>query len=455
MGLLQPTISILGQDPKRTHRINANSFQQSAITTVNGWQYVAFYTDHPASTKPHACMINLSRREVQASTYSEWQTLSFLDYEQAADDGHNTISIGVCSGDGSIHLAFDHHCDELRYRTLKYLGPAKPLDDANVWDEALFSKTQNYLPGIAHNKLMDEVTYPRFVNVNDDLLLTYRIGQAGLGSDILYRYCAKSSKYTYMGQQLTGISNSPYINGLDYRQSRLYMSWCYRNFVPFDLSAGSDAHKQQAGPNGPENNYDLNFAYSDDVGKTWKSSDGSTLAVLDGKEENTILPESKARVFEIPMGSGILNQEAQAVDWDGGFWVLNRENGMGEQQWILYYRESTGKWTKSAVPAEFINKPTETGLRGGISVSSQNHVYLALPGNTDSSLSIIGVQRKNDQTVFEVVWRGHGFDGEPSVEMQKVDGGNENLSIFTRTDKNEDGHRSIVVLDFDIGSSRR
>ncbi|KAA8576511.1 hypothetical protein EYC84_006621 [Monilinia fructicola] len=420
---------------------------------VNGWQYVAFYTDYPASAKPNTCVVNLGRRKAQ-STYLEWETLTFSDYEQVVDDGHNTISIGVCRGDGSIHLAFDHHCDRLRYRALRYLGgPERSLEDPNAWDETLFSKTQDYLPGIAHNDLMDEVTYPRFVNIDDDLLLTYRIGQAGLGSDVLFRYHAESSKYTYIGQQLTGISNSPYINGLDYRQLRLYMSWCYRNFVPFDFPTGSDAHKQQAGPNGPENNYDLNYACSDDGGKTWKSSDGSTIAVLDGKEGNTILPGFEARVFEIPMGSGILNQEAQAVDWDGGFWVLNRENMAGEQQWILYHRDSTGNWGKSAVPAEFVNKPTLTGSRGSISVDSENRVYLALPGNTDASLSIMKVQKKGEQTFFELVWRGHGFDGEPSIEIHKLDGGNENLSIFTRTDKNEDGHRSIVVLDFNIGLS--
>ncbi|RAL63133.1 hypothetical protein DID88_004215 [Monilinia fructigena] len=415
MGIPPPTISILGQDPKRRHRINANSFQQNAITTVNGWQYAAFYTDHPASAKPNTCVINLGRRKVQ-STHLKWEMLTFSDYEQVVDDGHNTISIGVCRGDGSIHLAFDHHCDKLRYRTLRYLGPEKFLEDSNTWDETLFSKTQDYLPGIAHNKLMDEVTYPRFVNMNDDLLLTYRIGQAGLGSDILFRYYAESSKYTYIGQQLTG----------------------------------SDAHKQQAGPNGPENNYDLNYAYSDDVGKTWKSSNGNTIAVLDGNEGNTILSGYEARVFGIPMGSGILNQEAQAVDWDGGFWVLNRENMSRGQQWILYHRESTGNWEKSVVPAECINRPTLTGSRGSISVDSKNKLYLALPGNTDSSLSIIRVQKKGEQTVFEVIWRGHGFDGEPSIEIQNLDGGNENLSLFTRTDKNKDGHRSIVVLDFDI-----
>ena len=45
------------------------------------------------------------------------------------------------------------------------------------WNSTLFTKTQGYLPGIPHNDIMKEVTYPRFVNVDDDLLLTYRIGQ--------------------------------------------------------------------------------------------------------------------------------------------------------------------------------------------------------------------------------------------------------------------------------------
>ncbi|KAF5878527.1 putative dockerin type 1 protein [Botrytis fragariae] len=419
MGLPEPSISILGPDPKRTHRINANSFQQNAITTVDGWQYVAFYTDHPTSTKLNACMMNLGRRKV-SPTPSKWEILSFHDYEQVVDDGHNTISIGICSGDGSIHIAFDHHCDRLRFKILKRIDSEKHSKNSNVWNASLFSQTQDYLPGIAHNELMDEVTYPRFVNTGDDLLLTYRIGQAGLGSDILYRYSSKSFTYTYLGQHLTGVSNN--------------------------------AHKQQAGPNGPENNYDLNFAYSEDVGRTWKSSDGTTLAVLDGKEENTILPQSKARVFEIPMGSGILNQEAQAVDRKGNFWVLNRGNSAGEQQWILYHRDCTGFWTKNAVPTDGINKPTEIGSRGSISVDSKNDVYLALPGNTDSTLSIVKVHSKDGQVFFDLAWSASGFDGEPSVEIQEVEGGGENLSIFTRTDKKEDGLRDVVVLDFDLDS---
>lgn len=164
----------------------------------------------------------------------------------------------------------------------------------------------------------------------------------------MFRYSSSTHTYTYLGQHLTGISNNPYINGIDYRLSRLHISWCYRNFVAFPDSAGADAHKQQAGPNGPQNNFDLNYAFSDDIGQTWKNSACRLLADLrgskDGSVESSIKPGAEgARVFEIPMNSGILNQEGQAADWGGGFWVLNREKVSGTEKWIVYHRDANGK----------------------------------------------------------------------------------------------------------------
>ena len=172
-------------------------------------------------------------------------------------------------------------------------------------------------------------------------------GQAGLGSDVLYRYSSLNHRYTCLGQHLTGVFNSPYINGIDHRLSRLHISWCYRSFVSFPPSAAPDAHKRQAGPNGPENNHDFNYAFSDDLGETWKNSEGLVLAKIgskaDTKFEATIKPDAEgARVFEIPSGSGILNQEAQTPDWEGGFFALNRENKNGEEKWKIYYREPHG-----------------------------------------------------------------------------------------------------------------
>ena len=72
------------------------------------------------------------------------------------------------------------------------------------------------------------------------------------------------------------------------------------------------------------------------------------MALIGSKAEEgiefTIKPgHDGARVFEIPMGSGILNQEAQTADWIGGFWALNRENAGGAEKWILYHRDLAGK----------------------------------------------------------------------------------------------------------------
>ncbi|KAH6675648.1 hypothetical protein B0J14DRAFT_509127 [Halenospora varia] len=445
--LEDPLISILGIDPQRTHRINANSFQQNALTTVDDWQYVVFYTESEKSSG--VCRVNLARRKIRLASESieqeKWETIVFDDYDQTADDGHNTISIGVCKGDGTIHLSFDHHCDKLRFRS-SIIGDG--IDP--TWSTSRFTETRDFLPGLAHDELMDEVSYPRFVNVGDDLLLTYRIGQAGAGSDIVYRYSSNSHEYVYLGQHLTGINNNPYINGIDYRVGRLHTSWCYRNFVEFPKSADANAHKQQAGPNGPENNHDLCYAFSDDRGETWKASDGRELARLEGKstvDSNTsILPTaSGARVFDIPMGSGILNQEGQTADWDGGFWALNREKVDNVERWMVYYRTARGHWLKKLVSN--VSLPTEIGNRGSMCVDKSSNVYLVLAGNSDDSLSILWSSKAQGYQAFDVVWTGNGYDGEPLVDVQRLEV-SDILSVFTRTAG--ESSRKLVLLDFHL-----
>ncbi|KAH8602796.1 hypothetical protein B0O99DRAFT_604336 [Bisporella sp. PMI_857] len=446
--LYSPQKSVLGRDPERTHRINANSFQQNAITSFGEWQYATFYTDALDANQSGVCHVNITRRRISqvSNTVNNWETLTFKDYNQTMDDGHNTISIAVCRGDGTVHIAYDHHCDDLRFRISEQGIALK--SGIGSWSTCNFTTTQGSLPGIASNDFMKEVTYPRFANIGDDLLLTYRIGQAGLGSDVLYRYSASNHVYTYLGQHLTGISNSPYINGIDYSLGRLHISWCYRNFVQTDADTPANAHKQQAGPNGPENNHDLNYAFSDDLGETWKNSDGATLAVLANQDVNTIRPGAYGiRVFEIPMGSGILNQEAQAADWEGGFWVLNRENRSGSQRWVVYHRDPKGSWT--SVQVNSTSQPTEIGSRGSICADRRNQVFLVLPGNMETSLSIMRAKILGGSIEFEEVWRDKGFDGEPLVDIQRLEF-SDVLSVYTRTASSgsEDAKKNVVVIDF-------
>lgn len=149
-----------------------------------------------------------------------------------------------------------------------------------------------------------------------------------------------------MGTYLEGTENNPYINGLDYRNSRLHVTWTYRDFVPFegwDKTTGTQ-HKQQAGPNGIENNHDLWYSYSDDQGRTWKNDRGVTVAELD-KGESVLRSSNDIKVFSIPKGCGAHNQEDQVVDHDGGVHVLNRDTMDGQMQWKHYYRSPEGMHT--------------------------------------------------------------------------------------------------------------
>lgn len=48
---------------------------------------------------------------------------------------------------------------------------------SHAWEASLFTETKHCLPGVGMDESLKEVTYPRFVNIGDDLLFTYRTGQ--------------------------------------------------------------------------------------------------------------------------------------------------------------------------------------------------------------------------------------------------------------------------------------
>lgn len=117
--LAEPTVTILGRDPaQRKFNINCNAFQQDALVSLNGWQYCSFYSflqsDNPSSVAassgldPEPLYVHLARRQLPRGP---WELLVLDDYPQTTDDGHNTVQMGICPGDGTVHLSYDHHCD--------------------------------------------------------------------------------------------------------------------------------------------------------------------------------------------------------------------------------------------------------------------------------------------------------------------------------------------------------
>ena len=78
--------------------INGKSYQQMPIETYKGWQYVTYY-----DPQRHVC---IGRRKLPDGV---WELIQFKDYLFEGNDNHNVTVLGISPGDGTIHLAFDHH----------------------------------------------------------------------------------------------------------------------------------------------------------------------------------------------------------------------------------------------------------------------------------------------------------------------------------------------------------
>ncbi|KAK7204069.1 hypothetical protein BZA70DRAFT_268482 [Myxozyma melibiosi] len=389
-------------------RINCNAFQQDAITTFAGAEYAAAYQPSDPENALSPRLITLARRIINDANAGKWECFAFDDYLQTTNDGHNVISIGI-SGDGVIHLSWDLHGDKINYRAS---DPGLANDPSRPWAADAFKPIQNDLSGIQ----LSMVTYPRFLRMlNNDLLFEFRIGKSGLGDDYLYHYSSKTSTWSpvgkHSGMYLKGVENNAYINGIDQDSSgRLHVSWTYRDYVEDRPEFLSEKVRQtatrNAGPNGPENNHDLYYIYSDDEGATWRNTHGELLSL-------PVTPDAPGiKIYDIPKFSGIMNQEGQTVDSKGGFHALNRQDGF----YYHYYRSPDGSWTRSKI----LDLPAISfGDRGKLVGGSDGDVYALLPGNVGSDTFTITRWARGG---WSKVWQEDGYTGEPCVDRYLKDG---------------------------------
>ncbi|KAH9933964.1 uncharacterized protein BXZ73DRAFT_46129 [Epithele typhae] len=451
----------LGQDPPSVNHLNGESFQQDPLVTFNGYQYAAFYVPDASNTSIRHP--SLSRRAL-AGAAKNWETFSFTEYNQTDDDGHNVISIGISHGDGTVHMGFDQHDNNLTYRASQ---PGVATNPAEIqWSAELFGPVLDYLPGtesLDKSTYFINVTYPRFLSVPSsaqtdggaDLIMELRVGRSGLGDDWLYKYTPNKG-WAQIGRYLLGVNNNAYINGLDFDlEGTLMTTWTYRDYVN---DVGQDV-AVQAGPNGPENNHDLNFAYSEDLGETWLNNWKQTIANMSVQEP--IKPVSAGIVmFGIPKYGGILNQEGQAIDSEGRMHVLNRENTTGTEQWYHYWRSTTSHWTRTPLPLpptlqttnNITATPTVIGKRGKVvpvpasSFSGPASILLLLPSNAPNStaLSILRSTAAGHFRDWEAVWEAEsGCGWEPLYDRYRLaEDGVLSMFLVNGTE--------VQVVDFDL-----
>ncbi len=281
-------------------QLSGGSFQQDALLTYNGYQYTVYYN----STR-NVC---IARRKLP---FGAWQEV-VLSYRNTEDDSHNVISMGICRNDGTIHLSYDHHNDDLHYC---YSIEGLANDPENLpWTAESFSATTNVM-----DQEVPNVTYPRFISMPDgNLLFECRFRWSGYGDSYLRKYDGNTHSWTRIGRYVQGEDYTPdacaYINRMDYDvNGRLHVSWCWRD----DFGGGS--------------NHDLYYGYSDDHGYTWYDKDGTVACYTEdmdpvySSETGTCMGQTKT-VFmlkEIPYYKGYINQESQASDSKGRVHILN------------------------------------------------------------------------------------------------------------------------------------
>ena len=338
--------------------INGCSFQQEAIVTHEGYQYVGYYDGNR--------QVCIARRELPIGA---WETIRFKGYQFKNNDAHNTISIGISPKDATIHIAFDHHVDALHYRVSRKGTAANP--EKVKWEASLFSPILSELEKGKEIK----VTYPRFWQTPDgSLQFCYRQGGSGNGDRMLVDYDPETGSWknsrqidSREGQFEDGIGTSDsrcsYPNGYTYGpHGRLHTTWVWRE------------HSQGA-------NHDLIYVYSEDGGNSWLNNEGKTLSGPARVDSPGIT------VVNIDRKYGLMNTHGQAVDSQGRIhtvmWHCSDESleavgvkpgevrfGPTEaRRYFHYWRMADGTWHERELPGVAGNRPK-------LFIDEANNTYL-------------------------------------------------------------------------------
>ena len=311
------------------------------------------------------------------------------------------------------------------------------------------------MPPLTH--LHSQVTYPQFVvAANGNLQLSYRIGVSGNGQASIAEYNGSSwsvlgvwtSKTgTYTANGATSTARNLYINGYTYKGSRLHSSGTWR-----------ETNSAVTCNSGGLTNHDTVYVYSDDSGRTWKNSGGSSVATT-GSSTLVSITSSNIIVDALNPDHGLMNQESQAIDSAGlPHIVISYVPGRFTQCVTSYqtartsygrafhlYKNSTSLWTKYEIPYAL----NSVG-RSQIVMDSRDNAWVVLPfvkvavatkagGYTDWTLAYDGTST------------GLGAFGEVVVDRTRVQAGENVLSVMYQ--KSSSGSSSEVhVIDFTLNA---
>ncbi|WP_418262499.1 BNR-4 repeat-containing protein [Flavobacterium faecale] len=164
-------------DPQPYHYAASINPHGNCVKVSNGY---VFYTWYRGGWTDRTLMV--SRKKIGEGNWVHVALPAKLSLVGGKGDTHLTTNIGICPIDGTVHLMFDHHNEDLNYiRSKKNIafGPDSEFTAAN------FLPQQDYLiPG----KVVSGVTYPDlFNNDQGEMYFERRLG-AAVGGNIIMTY---------------------------------------------------------------------------------------------------------------------------------------------------------------------------------------------------------------------------------------------------------------------------
>ncbi|HSI08408.1 MAG TPA: BNR repeat-containing protein [Rariglobus sp.] len=422
--------------------INGQTFQQEALISFNDYQYASYFAD--------GGVLCVARRHLPDGV---WEVIRFPDYRMAPhNDVHNVATIGVCREDGTLHLAFDHHVNNLRYRR-SIKGVASDPSKFK-WTPELFGPITSELES---GRVLEAVTYPMFFSTPQGRLqMIYRTGWSGHGDWHLAEY-DPVNQWKILGVLLSGegtFDTSPsrcaYPNAVRYGPgARLHLSWCWRENPPGE-------------PLDLRTNHDLCYAYSDDFGRTWKNNAGVEIARLStGGDDRPITVSSPGSVvYETKFRWGQMNTTTEHVDTKGRVHIVSWQNPpeasaatQDTNQWRYYhyYGQPGQKWTQTRLPFYGRKPQVVVGKQGGVWVifTKGDDLNYSNRSDTGGRLMIAAARDAGTWTKWEIVWTSdRDFVGEPLLDYDRWDATGI-LSIYAQEKPAKPGAPSALrVLDF-------
>jgi hypothetical protein len=396
--IIDPRGMVLAHGAPYGRNINGLAFIGDALISFNGYQYSAYWATAPADGP--AGHVAVARRKLPDG---EWSVIDLPGSEfrngmnpklKLPWDAHNVVSLGLCTGDGSLHVSYDHHNHLLRYRCTAPGVASTP--EKTQWSADLFAKETSVL--IPDEGPIKTIAYPDFVNAPGGAMqLTFRRGQSGDGSWWIYNYDPATHAWTKGWQYDNGSVGDFQTNlGLSGQRCEYPNGWTYG---PDGVLHSTFVYRENALPKhfGNGSNHDIDYVQSNDQGRTWRNNTGAVISDRDSTSEGVpkmfTVNSPGLTIEKLPQTSSLMNTQAQSVDSAGrihvAMWHLDpaKADPSDKRTWqpnrssyFHYWREKDGSWKSNIVPGNVGNRPKLL-----FDKNDTAYVVYTLPTGTDAN----------------------------------------------------------------------